>query len=314
MTLIFDAHADIWTDIAQKKKSGMKDPLFEFHLPRLKEGKIFGVNAVVWIDPFYKHKTREFLKILSVISQSKLKKYEDFVFVETYQDIEKAIRESKIFILSSVEGLSAIDDPEYLYILSNLSIKVVSLTWNEKNIFGAGSKISNRYGLTKIGKQTISIIEETGMILDVSHLNERTFWDVVKTASKPFIATHSNVYKLCPVTRNLKDEQIKVIAEGGGIIGINSLANFVDLEEPTIEKYVDHIVYVADLVGIEYVGLGFDFCDFFGEDIKTTKGLENTSKAGNVLQALKDREFSENEIELISYRNFLNFFKDNLKA
>jgi membrane dipeptidase len=164
-------------------------------------------------------------------------------------------------------------------------------------------------------------MEELGMIVDVSHANEKSFWDIYENTEKPFIASHSNVYNLCKVPRNLKDDQIKAIAERGGVIGINAWPDFIDEVNPSMENLVRHVDYIADLVGIDYVGFGFDFCDFLTEDTtasfqggetSATKGLEDASKIPNFVELLAKSGYSERDIEKIAYGNMERVIKEIL--
>lgn len=162
-------------------------------------------------------------------------------------------------------------------------------------------------------------MNELGMIVDVSHANEKTFWDIYEVSDKPIIASHSNARKLCDHVRNLTDEQIKAIAESGGLVGAVAYKGFVDLEKEkqTIERYVDHIDYMVSLAGIKHVGLGFDFCEYLyagrtGKDMNP-KGLEDASYAQNVIEELRKREYSEEDIRKIAYENFMRVIEINFE-
>ena len=167
------------------------------------------------------------------------------------------------------------------------------------------------------------------MIVDVSHTNEKTFWDIAEISAKPFIASHSNARTLCDVPRNLTDEQIKAVAQSGGVIGVNGYIGFTKkcdfsnpvpienpdlLSKPDLKDLADHIDYIAGLVGVDYVGLGFDFCEYLSEELKDTnpKNLEDASKCQNMIEELRKRGYSENDIEKIAYKNFLRVIKENL--
>jgi len=159
-------------------------------------------------------------------------------------------------------------------------------------------------------------MEELGILLDVSHLNEKSFWDVYKVSTKPFIASHSNAYKLCEHPRNLKDEQIKAIAKSGGVIGLNSWNKSVDTESPSIEKLADHVEYIVNLVGIEHMAFGFDFCDFLYDELwqkdepkKETRGFEDTTCIPQLIKLLKDRGYTEDMLSKIAYKNLMRVFK-----
>src|SRR5699024_939095 len=127
-------------------------------------------------------------------------------------DFYSAIEKDKLAVLLGLEGLSGIgEDVDLIYSLYHLGFRLMSLTWNEQNHLATGAGGDINRGLTDLGKKAIKIINELGIILDVSHANDKSFWDIANTASKPFIASHSNSRAICNVPRNLTDEQIKFI-------------------------------------------------------------------------------------------------------
>lgn len=164
----------------------------------------------------------------------------------------------------------------------------------------------------------VKLINKLGIILDVSHLNEKSFWDVYKTSDKPFIASHSNARSLCDVPRNLWDDQIKAIGERDGLIGINAFNEFIHLdpEKRTVDFLINHLEHIINLIGIERVALGFDFFEYLEGDTtdafteeayKGTIGLEDITQTSNLIERLKYRGFNQEDIEKISYKNFIDF-------
>lgn len=162
-------------------------------------------------------------------------------------------------------------------------------------------------------------MEELGMIIDVSHANEKTFWDIYNNTTKPFIASHSNAKSLCNHKRNLTNEQIKAIASRDGVIGINAYKGFVAIDsyKQNLERFVDHIEYIISLVGVRHVALGFDFCEYLYADKKeeeiNPQGLENASKAMAVIDELYRRGYSESDIRKIAFENFMRVIETILK-
>ena len=133
----------------------------------------------------------------------------------------------------------------------------MSVTWNDDNDLGCGCKSKNDIGLTELGVEYVKKANEMGIVLDVSHLSEKSFWQVVNITNKPVVASHSNVYELCNNSRNLKDEQIKAIAKSGGIIGICYYSEFLNSSRKAdVKDIVEHIKYIKNLVGIDYIGFG----------------------------------------------------------
>ena len=136
---------------------------------------------------------------------------------------------------------------------------------------------------------------------------------MTKHSKKPFFASHSNARSLCPSMRNLTDDQIVCIGERGGMVGMNSYHNFVSQNEnkKNLEMLLNHLEYVAEKIGLDKVGFGLDFAEYYtpeGEESKGLFGLHDVTELGNVKKALKKRGYSENEIEMVTYKNFIDFF------
>ena len=324
--MIFDAHCDIWTHVARKRLEGERDIMRNYHLNKFKESDINGGIFVVWVDPPYdknpKHRTTQ---ILGKIKEE-IKDCDDIVhIVKKSEDFDIAKKSNKIAILIGMEGLQAIDDNiddvEKLY---SFGVRHASLTWNEENKLATGAKGNTDRGLTEDGAKLIKKMEELGMILDVSHTNEKTFWDICKVATKPFIASHSNCRSLCDVPRNLTDDQLREIAIRNGVVGVNSYEEFVssDLEKRTVEHLVDHIDHMVEVMGIDHIGLGFDFAEYLNADTLKhyastytygVRGLEDTTKAKNIISVLEKRDYSKEDIEKICYKNFYRVIKEIIK-
>lgn len=321
--MIFDGHSDIWTDVTIRTLKGESDIIRKYHLNKLIQGKISGSIFVIWIDPPY---TEEPYKRSMQIVDSIKKEFEyckeSIVLAKSFDDVEKALMENKIYVFIGLEGLSSIgENLELIDFYHDFGARHASLTWNEENSLATGAKGNPNRGLTKIGKKAIRKINQNNMILDVSHLNEKSFFDVTFETDKPIIASHSNCRTLCDVPRNLTDEQLRKISGLNGLVGINSFNEFVhkDLEKQTIKMLVNHVAHAADVMGVDHVGIGMDYCDFLDEDSMNgfssqqtsyTKGLEDASKTYNIIIELKKAGFSGDEIEKIAYKNFHRIIKD----
>ncbi|MGI6440809.1 MAG: dipeptidase [Peptoniphilaceae bacterium] len=315
---IFDIHGDIWTDAAVHRSKGEKNIVRDRHLKRFQEGGMTGGVFIAWVDPpFDKEGGRErFWEIVRAMSAELWENRDLLEVVETASAFDKAVATGKLGVVPGVEGLSAVEDSEdWIYVLDRLGFKLASLTWNEQNALATGVRGDENRGLTEAGKKMLAKMEEVGMLLDVSHLNEKSFWDVVEHSRKPFIASHSNVQAIRRVPRNLSDAQIRAIGEKDGLIGMNAFHEFVheDPEKRTVDTLVDHIAYIAERIGAKRVGLGFDFFEyvdagavstFATEAYVGTKGLEDISHAKTLIHKLRERGFSEDEVEGIAWKNF----------
>lgn len=310
--MIFDIHGDIWTDVTDKRLLGMENIIRTQHLKKFESGNMSGGIFVIWSDPKYNHRAnKRFLESLNAMIMEINQNRDILKIIYNSKDYYTSIEEGKIGILLGLEGLHPIDDDlNSLYTLYQLGFRHCSLTWNEENKWATGVGGDSERGLTIEGAKAAKIIEDLGIILDVSHANDKTFWDIYNISTKPFIASHSNCRSICDVERNLTDDQIKAIGEIGGLIGINSYNGFVSLDpkKRTIETLVDHLDHIVSLIGINSVGLGFDFLDYLDDysDENSIIGLEDISKSSNLIDILKMRGYSNEDIEKISYKNFIN--------
>ncbi len=318
---VFDGHSDLLTDLTSRRINGEKDIFKTRHYSKLVKGCVNAVIAVVWIDPPYDSNPP--VRMMDVIKNgyAELSPLDNVVFpIRNANELDLAVKNNKIGIILGMEGLDGLeDDPEGLYFLYELGLRHASLTWNGANDFATGVRAERENkGLTAAGRKAVKIMEELGIIIDVSHADEKTFWDIVEVANGPIIASHSNAYSLCPVSRNLKDDQIKAIANSGGIIGVNAWPEFVDKENPGLDKLVDHIDYLVNLVGVDHVGFGFDFTDFLENDavssFKTgetviTPGINSADEIPNIIEVLQSRGNNDQELEKICFKNLNDLFR-----
>lgn len=318
---VFDGHSDLLTDITSRRIKGERNIFLSRHNSRLTKGGVSGLIAVVWIDPPYDSNPPA--RMLDIIKNgfADLSPLKNVAFpIRNAQELDKAVNENKMAIVLGMEGLSGLgDDPEGLYFLHELGLRHASLTWNEGNSFATGVRAERAdKGITAHGRRAVQIMEELGILVDVSHADEKTFWDVMDTANGPVIASHSNAYSLCRAPRNLKDEQIKAVAGSGGIIGINSWPEFVDEENPSIGKLAEHVDYLVNLAGIDHVSFGFDFTDFLGgESISSfqtgsaviTPGIKGADEIPNLISLLSEKGYGSDDLEKICFKNFRNVFE-----
>lgn len=308
--MIFDAHADILTDIYIERKKGNKNVFKNRHLENFKKGKVKLGVFNIWIDPFEsENANRELLETLEFVRYELDENKDILKNIKNKDDINLKRDNEQINFLMGVEGLKSIeDDIGFLDDLYDYGIRSASLTWNEENKLATGVLGEPNRGLTDLGRKAVKKIEELNMILDVSHSNKKTFWDIVDLTNRPIIASHSNSKTICNHVRNLEDSQIRAIKESGGFIGVNIHKNFVSeiQEEQNISVFINHIDYIVDLIGINNIGFGFDFCEYLDNESTNIKEIENISHAQKIIQELKNRGYSRNDIEKISYKNFKN--------
>lgn len=310
--MIVDFHCDTLyliqkdnRDITKKNDKGHID------LIRLDEGMVHLQVFATFIEPEYVRKdaATKTLKMIDKLYQL-MEKTDKIKLILSGRDVEEAKNESKIGALLSIEGGEALEgDLALLRMFYKLGVRAMTLTWSLRNDLGDGILGSSDYGLTSFGKDVIKEMNRLGMIVDVSHLNERGFWDAINICEKPLIASHSDCKALCRHPRNLSDDQIKAIAAKGGVIGINFCPDFLrDDDNASVEDVLDHIEHIVNLVGVEHVGFGSDFDGIE----KTPFGLDDAASFPKILDGLKKRGFKDDEINSISHDNFERIIKEIL--
>ncbi len=235
--ILVDTHNDILTQTMEKGfvfDNDLKDKTHS-DLKRWKQGGLDVQFFSVWSDgkqvkPF-EFAVRQIDSLDAVIKRNPDK----IVKVANSTELYKAVNQKKIAALIGVEGGHMIEDDmtklDYLY---KRGVRYMTLTWNNSTPWASSafdetfSKTLDHKGLSDLGKQIVRRMNTLGMMVDISHVGEKTFWDVIKTTSKPIIASHSSVYNICPHQRNLKDEQIRAIAKNGGVVQVNFYSGFID--------------------------------------------------------------------------------------
>lgn len=249
--------------------------------------------------------------------------------VYSYADIEKNQKAGKLSSLLTLEdGGVVFNDLAMLRNYYRLGVRMIALTWNYENGIGYPNLAMNDFddyrqvnflqrvdtvnGLTDFGIEYIREMERLGIIIDVSHLNDAGFYDVLDYTSKPFVASHSNARAICPVARNMSDDMILKLAQRRGVMGLNFCGDFLALhDEPNgpsrIDDMVTQIQYIRDLAGIDVIGLGTDF-----DGINSKLEIKDASYMPLLEIALKKAGFTEEEIEKIFYKNVLRVYKEVL--
>jgi len=276
-----------------------------------------------------------------------------------YQDIVYNDQHDILSCMIGVEGGHVIEnDLSKLDALYDRGMRYLSLTWNNSTNWATSAKDETEKGdslmfagLTNFGQQVVRRCNDLGVMIDISHAGEQTFWDVLEISTKPIIASHSSVYTLCPHFRNLKDEQLLALEKNNGVVFVNfypayidstfsekgkkirqdfqpqldSLAGIFEPESnelwyaenallepslsaaaPDLDDVIDHIDYIADLIGVDHVGLG---ADWDGVEVLPV-GIENIAKLPSLTKKLIERGYSQRDIRKILGGNFKRVFKD----
>lgn len=319
--MIFDGHSDIFSDVRYKREAGETQVLKNHHLERLQKGGIGGACFVIWADTFNGFDPKDEMDAIVKALQAEMAETEDFVLVHNRAEVEAAEKAGKFAILLGIEGLAGIgEDLSKIDALYEVGARHAMLTWNEENALATGVKGSPDRGVTDLGRKAIKKIQDKKMILDVSHLNEKSFWDVIDASNGPILASHSNAKALAGAARNLTDDQLKAIRDTNGLVGLNAFNDFISdiKEEQDVDHLVNHASYIADKIGVEHLGFGFDFFEFLNTDFMKSysdqddsllRGMEDCSKVPVLLEKMRKAGFTEKDLEMISGGNWLNLIQ-----
>ncbi len=222
------------------------------------------------------------------------------------EQIKNVINMGKTASLISIEGGEAIEGSiKKLNQFYNAGVRIMTLCWNYSNEICDGIDEERGAGLTGFGKSVVLEMNRLGMLIDVSHISERGFWDVVETSKSPIAATHSNAKAIMPHRRNLDDEQIKAIISCGGCIGINFYSDFISDGKCSVKHLLNHIEHILALGGEDSVGLGSDF-DGMDSLPCEIMGVEDMYKIFEEMQRIGYSDFLINKI---SSGNFLKLIE-----
>lgn len=262
----------------------------------------------IWLDSKYHPiSMRQAMKYIEFY-YSQLQKNEQVIgHINSFSDVIKNGLENKISALLALEGGEALEgEISAIHTYYRLGVRSITLTWNHRNRLADGvAEEESRGGLTRFGRQVIEEMEELGMLVDVSHLSEAGFSDVIKFAKKPFIASHSNARAICDVPRNLKDNQLLKIAEKGGVVGLNLYSPFlVKYGQGGIDDILNHIQHMLSVMGEDFISLGTDF-----DGIESTpKEISNVADMDTLFASIEN-EFGKVVAEKIFSENLLRVLK-----
>jgi membrane dipeptidase len=219
-----------------------------------------------------------------------------------YDDIIDTQEHGKMGAILHLEGAECLGyDLDIFYLLYRAGLRSIGLTWNDRNQFADGVKEGETGGgLSVLGRALVNEMDRLGVILDLAHMSRRSFYDALGFYKKPVFVTHANAYHLCHHPRNLDDAQLRALAEHGGLIGITQVTDFVSMDRSDPDAMLDHMVYIAELIGVEYLALG---SDFDGADNMIIKELGGYQSLPDLMQT---RGFSNSEIDKILFQNALS--------
>jgi membrane dipeptidase len=285
---IYDTHCDVFSNIYERLQKGEKDVFKKYHYDDMKKGEVVGG---IWVV------------------------YSEYDF-DAYKAYQMALKEFEPYkkdfdVVYGLEGLRNVKTIEEFQKFYDLGVRHAMLTWNEENHLATGVAGKKDHGLKEEGKVFLDFMNTHHMITDVSHLNVKSFYEVMETKPKVVIASHSDSFTLRDHRRNLSDDQLNVLKEAGGYVGINSAKNFISLNplEQNVSHFVDHLIYIANRIGWDHVMLGLDMMNFlegYGtESSDNLYDLPTHAEAQKIIEELIHRGISKDRIERIAYQNYL---------
>ena len=232
----------------------------------------------------------------------------DVLQVRTAEDAGNVLKHKAATLLAIEEGGAIDGSLEALRCLYELGVRAMTLTWSNRNDIADGiNEEATGSGRTLFGKQVVAEMNRLGMLVDVSHISTAGFWSVIETSTKPIIATHSNAKSLCAHPRNLNDEQIKALAQNGGLAGITFAGQFLeeDWRNACIESVYKHIDYMLNLIGNDdHIGFGSDF-DGISHPPYNIQGVQDYKPLIEYLS----KYYSDETINKITHQNVINLLQ-----
>ena len=364
--LIIDTHADTPQRFLDENFDiGSTDPNDKGHisLDKARRGNLGAEFFSIWVDPetnqgnFAKH---TFDLIDSVYEQA-AHHPDRMMMAFSTTDILRAHREHKLASLMGIEGGHSIEnDIHLLRDYYRLGVRYMTLSWSNTNEWADSSgdiddpKVQHHNGLTDFGKKVVLEMNRLGMMVDISHVSDKTFWDAIATTKAPVIASHSSARALTNAPRNMTDDMLKAVAKNGGVVQVNFYSGFVDedfrkamdaqkeaqkaaiqkymddmkaqgktvsyvdldvigrewlakIPRPPLKSLIDHIDHIAEVAGVDHVGLGSDFDGVSGA---TPQGIDSAADLPKITQALVERGYSAEDIHKILGGNLLRVFRE----
>lgn len=291
----------------------LKKSICKVDMEKLKKGNNLAQVFAIFVDQdLNRNPYEEFLKIYnSFMKEIKLNDSE-IEIVTNVRQLEDVKRKNKLAAFLSIEEGEVIRGKvENLKNVYDMGIRILTVTWNYKNKLGYPNynfKYADK-GLTEKGIEIIKECESLGIIPDVSHLSDKGFYDLAEVSRKPFIASHSNARTVTNHARNLTDEMIRLLAEKGGVMGLNFCSEFLgDSIVSSLEEITMHASHIKNVGGIDVLCLGSDF-----DGIMNEVEIKDASEFYKLEDALKKKGFTESEIEKVFYKNVLRVFDECLK-
>ncbi len=324
--LVFDGHNDTPVERVHRGEAPLnwmqRDPAYHMDVPRMREGGFDGGFFIVGNGP-----TADVMYTLERTLQQIDAHPDALRLILSSQDVEEARTRDQIGILMAIEGAQRWlrGELDMVRLFYRLGIRCLGITHGEggdEEGFLQGSRSpfgpctlaereaerKNALGLTDFGREVLRLSNELGLVTDLAHINDHAFYEVLDLSTQPVAMTHTAICALCPHWRCLTDEQIRALADKGGVLGIAFAPFFIHPEEATIDRLVEHVCYVAELVGVDHVAIGSDF-DGLG---RIQPVVPDISQLPLLTQSMLAHGLSEAEVAQIWGGNFLRLLQQTI--
>jgi membrane dipeptidase len=319
-------------DVFRRRLEGESDVLRRRHLPGLREGGVVAcvctcggdvpaLRPIADADPH-----TNAVALLDALRSDVAESKGAFAVVTSSADLGRCIDEGQVGLIPALEGASPIQgDLERLIDLYERGIRVVGLTWNSRNELAVGLD-SGEGGLSPLGVRAIHAMNELGVIIDLAHAAETTFWDVARESHAPLVVTHANARGVLDHPRNLTDDQLDRVGSSGGVVGLCLYPAFVGTQPIGADMVVKHAAHMVNRIGIDGLVVGPDFIDYAVEQIlgdlgehgalypadsfTYPVGLESARGLQLLMQALDSSGFDDGALHKVGIANFLRVYAD----
>ena len=340
----FDGHNDTVLSLRETGRSFFESSeTGHIDLPRAKAGGLAGGFFAVWVpDPGVEldtedpndatslyssvdklppmmgtsHAQSSALSSLATLLRIEAASNGEVKIIRTAEELRNCIASGTFAMELHIEGAEPIDEGlDSLEVFYQAGLRSLGLVWSRSNIFGHGvpfqfpSSPDTGPGLTEAGKSLVRACNRLGVVVDLSHLNEKGFWDVADRTEDPLVATHCGAHAICPSSRNLTDKQLDAVRDSEGIVGVNFHVGFRnsagphEADKPSLTAIVDHLEYMVSRMGIDYVAFGSDFDGAtMPSDLKDVAGLPK------ITNELRTRGYDDAALRKIAYENWLRIF------
>jgi membrane dipeptidase len=290
----------------RKRDITRRTPVGHSDLPRFRDGGVDVQVFALFVHPTEVDRGRARVSaLLDAFDRLAATHPEALGAATSVAEINALRAEGRLAVVLAVENASALEgDPGFVDALFGRGVRMMGLTWNNSNGLADGVLGSTHGGLTPLGRTVLTRMQDRGMVVDVSHLSEQSFWQVLAATHGPIVASHSNAAGLTAHRRNLTDEQLRAVAQRGGVVGVNFVPAF--LGGASLPHVLDHVTYMVTVMGPGHVALGSDFDGFTGR----VTGLEDVSQLPDLTAGLLERGHSTGTVKRILGENALRVFRD----